>query len=105
MWCVPVKILTSNNDVIEVLLDSKETIVTLDNMKEEDWFKVNTGCVGYYRVHYQDEQDLNRLKPAIENKILGEVDRLSLIDDLFALVQAGKAETTDALELIKVRVF
>merc|ERR1712051_150749 len=43
MWCVPVKILTSNNDVIEVLLDSKETIVTLDNMKEEDWFKVNSG--------------------------------------------------------------
>ena len=62
---------------------------------------LNSGCVGYYRVHYQDEQDLNRLKPAIENKILGEVDRLSLIDDLFALVQAGKAETTDALELIK----
>ena len=26
---------------------------------------------------------------------------MSLIDDLFALVQAGKAETTDALELIK----
>ena len=43
----------------------------------------------------------NRLKPAIEAKILGEVDRLSLIDDIFALVQAGKAETTDALELIK----
>ena len=62
---------------------------------------LDSGCVGYYRVHYQDEQDLNRLKPAIENKILGEVDRLSLIDDLFALVQAGKAETTDALELIK----
>ena len=62
---------------------------------------LDLGCVGYYRVHYQDEQDLNRLKPAIENKILGEVDRLSLIDDLFALVQAGKAETTDALELIK----
>ena len=60
MWCVPVKILTSNNDVIEVLLDSKETIVTLDNMNEDDWFKINSGCVGYYRVHYRDEQDLNR---------------------------------------------
>jgi len=101
MWCVPIKILTSNNDVTEVLLENKETIVTLDNMKEDDWFKVNSGCVGYYRVHYQDEQDLNRLKPAIESNKLGEVDRLSLIDDIFALVQAGKAETTDALELIK----
>jgi len=68
MWCVPVKILTSNNDVVEVLLDSKETIVTLDNMNENDWFKINSGCVGYYRVHYRDEQDLNRLKPAIEKK-------------------------------------
>ena len=101
MWYVPIKILTSKKNVVEVLLDSKETIVTLENMKEEDWFKVNVGCVGYYRVHYKDDRDINRLKPAIENKILDEVDRLSLIDDIFALVQAGKAETTDALVLIK----
>ena len=100
-WCVPIKILTSNNDVVEVLLDSKETIVTLDNMKEDAWFKLNPNMVGYYRVHYQDDKDLNKLKPAIEQKVVNEVDRLSLIDDIFALVQAGKADTTDALDLIK----
>ena len=37
----------------------------------------------------------------IEQKILNEVDRLSLVDDMFALVQAGKADTIDALELMK----
>ena len=48
-----------------------------------------------------NEGDVQRLKPAIEQKILNEVDRLSLIDDMFALVQAGKADTVEALELMK----
>ena len=45
--------------------------------------------------------DLDNLKPAIKKKTLNEVDRLGLIDDTFALVQAGKAFTFEALELIK----
>ena len=57
--------------------------------------------LGYYRVQYLNEGDVQRLKPAIEQKILNEVDRLSLIDDMFALVQAGKADTVEALELMK----
>ncbi len=101
VWCIPIKILTSNKKVVEVLLETKDTIVTLENVAEDEWFKVNPDYVGYYRVHYKNQADLNNLKPAIESKCLGEVDRLSLIDDIFALVQAGKAETTEALNLIK----
>ena len=48
-----------------------------------------------------NENDVKNLKPAIEAKVLNEVDRLSLVDDMFALVQAGKADTVDVLELMK----
>ena len=99
MWCIPIKILDNFGKVTEILMETKETIVTLEN--DVKWFKLNPDFVGYYRVHYKKQQDLDNLKPAIEDKTLNEVDRLGLIDDIFALVQAGKASTADALELIK----
>ena len=40
------------------------------------------------------------LKAAIRDQKLSEVDRLGLLDDMFALVQAGKASTVDALKLM-----
>ena len=98
MWCIPIKILDDTGKVTEILMETKETIVTLENIK---WFKLNPDFVGYYRVHYKNQKDLDALKKAIENKVLSEVDRLGLIDDTYALVQAGKATTDDALELIK----
>ena len=55
----------------------------------------------FFRVQYVNENDVKNLKPAIEAKVLNEVDRLSLVDDMFALVQAGKADTVDVLELMK----
>ena len=100
LWQVPIKIMSSDGKITEVLMDSKEITVTLDNNGLE-WFKVNPNYLGYYRVHYSNEEDLKRLTPAIEAKTLSEVDRLGIIDDLFALVQAGKASTSDALEMIK----
>lgn len=33
--------------------------------------------------------------PAIRNKTMPPLDRLGLLDDLFALVQAGQSPTTD----------
>ena len=52
-----------------------------------------------------NENDVKNLKPAIEAKVLNEVDRLSLVDDMFALVQAGKADTVDVLELMKSKFY
>ncbi len=98
MWCVPIQIALSNGDVKEVLLEGPEMNVTLENV---DWFKLNPSFYGYYRVQYLNKDDSSHLRKAIASKALGEVDRLSLIDDLFALVQAGKASTVEALELMK----
>jgi len=100
-WNVPIKIMKNNKEVIEVLMEQKELIVKLENVQESDWYKVNPDFYGYYRVQYVNENDVKNLKPAIEAKVLNEVDRLSLVDDMFALVQAGKADTVDVLELMK----
>jgi len=99
IWKVPIKILTSSGKVQEVLLEEQTTTVTLEG--QEDWYKVNAGFVGYFRVKYADPEDLLTLRPAIENKTLSEVDRLGLMDDLFALVQAGKTDTVSALKLME----
>ena len=101
-WNVPIKILTSNGLVQEFLLEDKSMTVSLENLEDQTWYKVNPEFVGYYRVAY-DDADVNNmemLKAAIQSQTLSEVDRLGLLDDLFALVQAGKAKTVDALKLM-----
>jgi puromycin-sensitive aminopeptidase len=56
--------------------------------------QLNSGTVGFYRVHYPSEI-LAQFLPAIESKQLPPLDRLGLVDDIFALVQSGQASTVD----------
>ena len=100
-WNVPIKISTSEGSVREYLLQEKCTTITLDNLDKQTWYKVNPGFVGYYRVAYCDTANMELLKTAIENQTLSEIDRLGLLDDLFALVQAGRASAVDALKLVE----
>lgn len=44
---------------------------------------------------------LERLVPAIRDQSLPPLDRLGLLDDLFALVQAGHTSTVEVLKLLK----
>ena len=101
-WNVPIKVLTSKGNVHEFLLEDKSMTVTLEELDESTWYKINPGFVGYYRVSYDDADpnNMEMLKASIKNQTLSEVDRLGLLDDLFALVQAGKANTVDALKLM-----
>ena len=87
----------------QVLLETESTTVVLEGCAPNDWFKLNPGFEGFYRVQYTPE-DLALLRPAIESKALGEVDRLNLLNDTFALVQSGKVATTYYLELVQVLI-
>ena len=49
------------------------------------WVKVNPGTTGFYRVKYSSEL-LDKLLPAVRKMELPATDRLSLQNDLFALV-------------------
>jgi len=100
-WKVPVNILTAKGKVHKVLLEDKSMTVTLDDLDSGEWYKVNADFTGYYRVKYANPEDLLLLRPAISSQALGETDRLSIMDDLFALVGAGKVDTVSALKVIE----
>ena len=56
--------------------------------------------MGFYRTCYSTEC-LQQLVSAIDHQTLPPLDRLGLVDDLFALVQAGQTSTVDALILLE----
>lgn len=102
-WMVPITISTSQNPAeiaVTTILNAKTMTVEVDNVNESDWIKVNPGTIGYYRTRYTPEL-LDQLIPAIKSQTLPPLDRLGLIDDLFALVQAGRAPTSEVLKLIE----
>lgn len=102
IWVIPITISTSKNPksiAKTFLLDQKSMEVVLDDVNADDWIKVNPGTVGYYRTRYSKEM-LEKLMPAVRNMELPPLDRLGLIDDMFAMVQAGQASTAEVLQLI-----
>ena len=49
-WKVPINILTAKGKVHKFLLEEKSMTVTLDDLASGEWFKVNAGFIGYYRL-------------------------------------------------------
>ncbi|XP_050337448.1 puromycin-sensitive aminopeptidase isoform X2 [Bactrocera neohumeralis] len=101
-WVIPVTVSTSrdpNKIAKTFLLDQKSMEVVLDDVTADDWVKINPGTVGFYRTRYSKEM-LEKLLPAVRKMELPPLDRLGLIDDMFAMVQAGQASTAEVLKLI-----
>lgn len=74
------------NDVAhKLLLEERETEVTINGIGESEWVKLNPGSVGFYRVQYSTEM-LQMFKPAVSDLSLPPLDRLGLLGDIFALV-------------------
>jgi len=101
-WQVPVSISSPGKEVIKVMMDreAEQTTVRLSNVAASDWVKLNPSVVGFYRVHYS-QSELDLLCEAVKTKALPPVDRLNVLDDLFSLISAGKANTADGLRLLK----
>lgn len=101
-WMVPITVSIAKNPTeiaVTTMLDKKSMNVEID-ANANDWIKVNPGTIGYYRTSYSPEM-LDQLIPAIKSRTLPPLDRLGLVDDLFALVQAGRAPTNEVLKLIE----
>lgn len=101
---VPLTFSTSRNPQIvchkEIMSEAqKQIIIPADVISPGEWVKVNPSTVGYYRTRYTSEL-LNNFVPSISSRILPPLDRLGLLDDLFALVQAGLASTDEVLHLM-----
>ncbi|XP_050478927.1 puromycin-sensitive aminopeptidase isoform X1 [Bombus huntii] len=103
LWIIPISISTSKNPeecVLKALFDEKTKEFKVKNVPEDHWVKINPGTIGFYRTHYSPEA-LSLLLPAVKDHALPPLDRLGLLDDLFAMVQAGHASTVEVLQLMQ----
>lgn len=100
-WMIPISISTDKLDNAKTfVLDKKSMEVKIDHVNGDDWIKINPGVTSFFRTQYAPEM-LEKFVPAIKNLSLPPVDRLNLLDDLFALVQNGSNSTVDSLKLIE----
>ncbi|VVU94544.1 Peptidase family M1 domain [seawater metagenome] len=88
IWSVPLNIL-KNKEMKQELLNSKEM-----NLNLESPFKVNHDQNGFYIVQYHPE-----LIPNIKD--LNEIDRASILVDLFMLAKFGHVHIDQVYDIIK----
>ena len=100
LWRVPVHITQQGtSEQTNALMTDRDLDVPLPvPMKDARWTKINAGQTGFYRVQYE-EQELEKLRMAVERKELSTSDRLSLQNDAYALARAGFAPATLFLQL------
>lgn len=102
LWMIPISISTSKNpgkESMSTVLKTKEGQIVVRDVGPNDWIKVNPGTIGFYRTQYTGDM-LEKFIPAIKDKTLPPLDRLGLLDDLFAMVQAGHTGTVEVLKLL-----
>lgn len=102
VWLIPIAISTVKSPGVEetsFVLSKKSTTITIKDLPSNGWVKINFGTVGFYRTQYSSDM-LHRLTPAISNQTLPPLDRLGLLDDLLANVQAGRTPTSEILQLL-----
>lgn len=98
LWKIPVTILNVGTSQPEnhYLLQDKSGSITFADC--DAVAKANAGDAGYYRVLYAPE-----LLAKIEKRIaqLPDADRLNLLDDDWAMVEAGRTSATNYFLLVK----
>lgn len=99
LWFIPVVIMNSRGEFQNFSFNSTLSPPIQDYGQ---WFKVNYGQWGIYRVNYLPHQ-WKSLIIAIQNNdpLLTWKDRLGLVDDVFALAFSGKISIRFALDLAK----
>jgi len=93
-WIIPLSV-RMENKVITKLMKKPMTIPY-----DVNWFKVNDGQKGFYRVKY-DENALEVLGKLIEEKTITNVDRWSIHHDLFALCLSNQISFRDYLDFVR----
>jgi puromycin-sensitive aminopeptidase len=100
LWKVPVAIKRGGSPPTSLLAEDREVCQPFPTTTSEglDWFKVNAGQTGFYRVNYPPEE-WERLYAAIQARELSALDRLGLQSDAYALMRAGYVPATLYLSL------
>ncbi len=102
-WRIPLWIQwfnsTGASDVCLVEMDAPDASVPVP--ADTVAYKVNTGQTGFYRVLYEDANDLQTLGKKIADRALPAEDRWGLQNDLFHLCLSGESNFEDYLSFLK----
>ena len=98
LWQVPVRVAAGGAAAMaDTVLDGRQAQLAVPAGPQE-WFKVNAGQTGFYRVNYAPD-DWRRLAPAVQALELPATDRLGIQNDAYALSRAGLLPVSRFLEL------
>lgn len=92
-WIIPLSVRTEGK-VISKLMKGPVTI------SYKDWFKINDGQKGFYRVKY-DELTLESLGRLIEVKAISNVNRWSIHHDIYALCISNQLSLRKYLDFVQ----
>lgn len=104
LWAIPIQVITANNVQAEVLLEKREQSLELGSSidLQKEWIKLNPMAMATYRVQYQQEELFTRLlDEGVCHQKLDPVDRLNLINDLYALTLAGRKSSDFLFQTIQ----
>ncbi|MGI0046026.1 MAG: M1 family metallopeptidase [Nitrosotalea sp.] len=93
-WIIPISVRTKDKVITKMMKGP----VTIPNSSE--WFKVNDGQRGFYRVKY-DEDSLEKLGRLVEDKEISNLDRWSIHHDLTALVLSNQYPLKYYLDFVR----
>uniref|UniRef100_A0A1I8PGY6 glutamyl aminopeptidase n=1 Tax=Stomoxys calcitrans TaxID=35570 RepID=A0A1I8PGY6_STOCA len=100
-WSIPITYFTSSNPEVKgAIFNYNDNELTVTTPAAVDWIKFNKNQVGYYRVNYPEDMWkslIAALKTARGD--LSSSDRAHLLNDVFALADAGQVNYSIALDL------
>jgi len=88
VWSIPICTQAAANTGSLCYLVDKES-VRFSTSACDGWLMANRDAKGYYRVLYQDPKNLKNVAAAAE-KALTVPERIAFVEDLWAMVRAGK---------------
>jgi len=101
-WIIPITVKVfcgeSKSESVTILLESKQGIIDIG--RDAVAYKVNYRQTGFFRVKYDDEDNLKELAKRIWAKELPPEDRWGLQNDLYALVKTSDISIDDYLDFL-----
>ena len=96
-WNLPVCVRAAGREGSRCTVLSAETAdLSLDGGACPAWFSANAGATGYYRTQLRAVE----AQKALETGALTAAERVALVGDLQALMEAGDVSPVDAVELL-----
>nr|AML39764.1 aminopeptidase [Haemonchus contortus]CDJ85176.1 Peptidase M1 domain containing protein [Haemonchus contortus] len=102
LWQVPITVCVGSKPSEvkgKFLLVGRDQDIEVPDVAEGEWVKLNAGASGFYRVDHSQEM-LKAMIPDISNGKMPLLDRFSIVNDLFALVQAGRVRASSFLSVL-----